>query len=131
MSASPSGKEAPGPGRYTLKKKKGPWYYWLIPSKHDPKNAFIANWAAWIVSLEWLAIFAYSVASPNVCGVGEPGYISAVVVPSIFGILACWGYRGVVSGHVRKIGSALLLLTNGTLFVIFVITYFVLWLRYG
>lgn len=126
MSASLPGKEAPEPGCYTLEKKKNPWYYWLLPSKHDPKNAFIAHWAAGIVFLEWLAILGYAIASPTGCGVSEPDFFSAVAVPSVFGVLACWGYRGVVSGHVRKIGSALLLLTNGTLFVIFVISYLVL-----
>lgn len=130
MSASPSGHEASPPECYSLEKRRGRWYYWLVPSKHDPKNVVLANWAAWIVTIEWLAIIGLSVLSPQVCGVRDPDYAFYVVVPCIFGILACWGYRGVVSGHVRKIGSALLLLTNSTMFVLFVISYLVLWLRY-
>jgi hypothetical protein len=123
-------KKAPRtPECYKEEKQKGGWYYWLIPSRQDPRNAFLANWAPWMAAIEWIALVGSALFIPNVCG-GSTGYSTLVLIPGTFGILACWGYRGMVAGYARKIASSILFYTNAPLFLLFELDLLKMWWDY-
>lgn len=118
------------PECYTREKRKKSWYYWLVPSRQDPRNAFLANWAAEMAAIEWVALLGFMGFCPNVCGPGVPEYSTLVLIPGIFGVPACWGYRGMVAGHARRVASFILFYTNAPLFLLFELVLLKTWWDY-
>ncbi|HSI61687.1 MAG TPA: hypothetical protein VLE43_01175 [Candidatus Saccharimonadia bacterium] len=126
----PITKEKPEPECYKLETNARTRHYWLLPSRYDPKNALLANWAPWVASLEWAAIIAFFLFLPNVCGPSGPDYPTLILIPGTCGMFACWGYRGMVSGHVRRIGSVVLFFTNAPVFLFYTVIVLTQWWQY-
>jgi hypothetical protein len=78
-----------------------------------------------------MMIIAYQmVPPPGLSGYGFPEYSTLILVPGAFGMLACWGYRGMVSGHVRKTASAVLFFTNAIPFLLYTAVVLLQWWNY-
>jgi hypothetical protein len=117
----PITKEKPEPECYKPEINTRARRYWLIPSRHDPRNALLASWAPWVASVEWLVIIACQVFVPIGHGPSSPDYSTLILIPGTIGMLACWGYRGMVSGHVRRTGSVILFFTNALPFLLYTV----------
>ena len=118
----PITKEKPEPECYKPETNARAWRYWLLPSRHDPRNALLANLAPWVAWIEWMVIIVYQMVPPSgFWGYSFPNYATLILIPGTFGMLACWGYRGIVSGHVRRTGSVILFFTNALPFVLYTV----------
>lgn len=83
-----------------------------------------------MAAIEWVALVGFAMFYPNVCGPGTPSYSMLMLVPGITGMLACWGYRGKVAGHERKLASSILFYTNAPLFLLFELQLLKMWWDY-
>ncbi|RBP35882.1 hypothetical protein DES53_11948 [Roseimicrobium gellanilyticum] len=119
------------PECYKREKQKSGWYYWLIPSPQDPKNAFLANWAVLPATLEGMALVGFAVASDVLGGhLASMDKLPFWIGLAFLALLACWGYRGMVAGHVRRAASCVLFYSNGALFVLISLSLLKLWWDY-
>ncbi|MES2595437.1 MAG: hypothetical protein V4662_08885 [Verrucomicrobiota bacterium] len=79
-------------------------------SAHDPRNAVLAEWAGTLACVEWLVILAYLEMMP--LGHYNPPLPFQLAAMTACTMLMLMGWRGIISGHVKRMGSLVLFATN-------------------
>lgn len=83
---------------------------WLVPSAYSPLNVAIARYAPALAIIEWLAILAVVLELIPATDPKIP--LNPYVVGVCCTILLLIGIRGLRVGHIRRIGSLILITTN-------------------
>ena len=91
----------------------------IFISAADPRNVVLADWAASLASVEWLMILACLYALPTD---SRPSFHFVLISLIAITTLMFAGWRGIISGHVKLIGSLVLFATN-LFFVLFFLTW--------
>lgn len=98
---------------------------WLIPTAYSPLNVAIARYAPVLAMIEWLVILASGFKLLPAIEIKEPWNHYVLGIGSTCFLLI--GIRGLRVGHVRRIGSLILITTNVSLLLIYflpVISYY-------
>lgn len=120
------------PSFYIRERRHAWWYYWLVPSRHDPRNATLAAWALPVALLEWPLFFMLSLFAPESVHGAPPSVVFRYLVLNgvLLGLLACFGWRAMTSGHVHRLGGLLLFWANLVLFLLLSLGLLLQWLKY-
>lgn len=79
-------------------------------SVHDPRNAALAEWAGTVACVEWVVILAFLRSMPT--GHYSPPLSFQLAAMTLCTVLMLMGWRGIISGHVKRMGSLVLFATN-------------------
>ncbi len=102
----------------------------ISPSAHDPRNAVMAEWAGTLACLEWVVtpiVLALMPMGHN----GPPSLSVQLIVITVSSLLMLVGWRGLISGHVKRMGSVVLFASNAFLVLFFLLVNFLYWFRYN
>ena len=96
--------------------------YWLVPSKHDPRNRLCAKWAGVLAAVQWVFIvgfFIFAPTSPTRTGTATFTWVGFISGLAMVQLLMLVGYRGVISGQEGRMGALILLATNAFWFLLY------------
>jgi hypothetical protein len=94
--------------------------YWLLPSKHDPRNRLCAKYAGVLAAVQWVFIVGFFISAPtSPTGNGTFNWAGFISGMAMIQLLMLVGYRGVISGQEERMGALILLATNAFWFLHF------------